>query len=64
MYGTQTVNHFVVTGKGFENDVKMYGTQTLTLYATADEEFENDVKMYGTQTRSEMTEPSPSLRMM
>ena len=42
----------------------MYGTQTLTLYATADEEFENDVKMYGTQTRSEMTEPSPSLRMM
>ena len=64
MYGTQTPVILRRVFCRFENDVKMYGTQTFRLRDCSEDEFENDVKMYGTQTRSEMTEPSPSLRMM
>ena len=28
MYGTQTIQKAIDSGKMFENDVKMYGTQT------------------------------------
>ena len=30
MYGTQTVEKFLLSLDSFENDVKMYGTQTRT----------------------------------
>ena len=39
-----------MTGRVFENDVKMYGTQTSHSPFNSPVVFENDVKMYGTQT--------------
>ena len=50
MYGTQTVEKFLLSLDSFENDVKMYGTQTTAKCSRSRQGFENDVKMYGTQT--------------
>ena len=50
MYGTQTVEKFLLSLDSFENDVKMYGTQTANSALNEILAFENDVKMYGTQT--------------
>ena len=50
MYGTQTVEKFLLSLDSFENDVKMYGTQTKKKLCQTTAKFENDVKMYGTQT--------------
>ena len=39
-----------MTGRVFENDVKMYGIQTHYGESCRKLKFENDVKMYGIQT--------------
>ena len=43
MYGTQTVNVFLISSSMFENDVKMYGTQTVLASEVLTSVFENDV---------------------